>query len=115
MPAWSEIRLNQLYSALTFKGGAAWRDRLKRDLVGAQGLAMFLDAHDDESVMIGEAPRHRSGAAGGMMAACRLIGQTLGALAAALTFRLFGAASGKPFIVAAAFALIGGIESAVRS
>jgi len=44
---WIEDCPNQLYSALTFKGGGAWRERLKADLVGVQGLRPFLDAHDD--------------------------------------------------------------------
>ncbi len=44
---WIERCPNQLYSALTFKGGAAWRERLSRDLGGAQGLRALLDSQDD--------------------------------------------------------------------
>ena len=44
---WIDRCPNQLYSALTFKGGAAWRERLKLDLAGVSGLKSLLDAHDD--------------------------------------------------------------------
>jgi pyruvate dehydrogenase E1 component len=44
---WIERCPNQLYSALTFKGGAAWRERLKLDLAGTTGLKALLDRHDD--------------------------------------------------------------------
>ena len=57
------------------------------------GFGMGLFQSPNNRMMMGEAPRHRSGAAAGMIAVCRLIGQTLGALAAALTFRLVGTAS----------------------
>src|SRR5690606_38069971 len=41
---------NALYSALTFKGGAAWREHLQRDLRGTSGLNELLDSHDDEAL-----------------------------------------------------------------
>jgi len=47
---WIERCPNQLYSALTFKGASAWRDRLRQDLHGASGLKSFLDMHDDETL-----------------------------------------------------------------
>jgi pyruvate dehydrogenase E1 component len=47
---WIDTCPNQLYSALTFKGGAAWRERLKLDLGGSAGLKTLLDAHDDASL-----------------------------------------------------------------
>ena len=47
---WIETCPNQLYSALTFKGGAAWRERLKLDLRGTRGLEALLDSHDDASL-----------------------------------------------------------------
>ena len=36
---WIDDCPNQHYSALTFMGGAAWRERLKADLAGTSGLA----------------------------------------------------------------------------
>ncbi|MEM8798577.1 MAG: transketolase [Pseudomonadota bacterium] len=47
---WIDNCPNQLYSALTFKGGSAWRDRLKTDLKGTRGLKTLLDTHDDETL-----------------------------------------------------------------
>ncbi len=47
---WIDDCPNQHYSALTFKGGAAWRERLKTDLAGTSGLAELLDRHDDEAL-----------------------------------------------------------------
>ena len=47
---WIDECPNQLYSALTFKGGSAWRERLTIDLKGTKGLGEFLKSHDDDSL-----------------------------------------------------------------
>jgi pyruvate dehydrogenase E1 component len=47
---WIDDCPNPLYSALCFKGGAAWRQHLARDLGGASGFKTFLDSHDDASL-----------------------------------------------------------------
>jgi pyruvate dehydrogenase E1 component len=47
---WIDRCPNQLYSALTFKGGAAWRERLQLELSGVSGLGALLGAHDDASL-----------------------------------------------------------------
>lgn len=47
---WIDNCPNDLYSALTFKGGAAWREHLERDLAGAEGLDRLLAAHDDDAL-----------------------------------------------------------------
>ncbi|PPR56701.1 MAG: Pyruvate dehydrogenase E1 component, partial [Alphaproteobacteria bacterium MarineAlpha4_Bin2] len=47
---WIDDCPNDLYSALTFKGGSAWREHLKRDLQGTSGFKELLDNHDDESL-----------------------------------------------------------------
>ena len=47
---WIDDCPNQLYSALTYKAGAAWREHLTRDLSGTHGFAEFITAHDDESL-----------------------------------------------------------------
>ena len=44
---WIDNCPNSLYSALTYKGGAAWRDHLKRDLGDTAGIRPLLDSHDD--------------------------------------------------------------------
>ncbi len=51
------------------------------------------------------APLRRSGAAAGMLATARLVGQTAGALITALLFRLYGVTSVAPFILAAVLGL----------
>jgi pyruvate dehydrogenase E1 component len=47
---WIETCPNQLYSALTFKGGAAWRERLTLDLGEERGVKAILGANDDASL-----------------------------------------------------------------
>ncbi len=47
---WIDDCPNPLYSALVFKGGSAWRERLKKDLVGTSGLAELLDTRDDAAL-----------------------------------------------------------------
>ena len=47
LKAWVDGCPNDLYSALTFKGGPAWRERLKADMAGTSGLKELLDSHDD--------------------------------------------------------------------
>ena len=47
---WIDTCPNSLYAALTFKGGAAWREHLKRDLKGVAGIKGLLGDHDDASL-----------------------------------------------------------------
>lgn len=47
---WIDDCPNPLYSALCFKGGAAWRQHLARDLGGTSGFKTLLDSHDDASL-----------------------------------------------------------------
>ena len=63
--------------------GLLWR----MALCGA-GFGLF-QAPNNRTIM-GSAPRRRSGAAGGMLAAARLIGQSIGAAAVAILFRAYG-------------------------
>lgn len=44
---WLEQCPNGLYSVLTFKGGAAWRERLQADLGDTHGIRHLLDRHND--------------------------------------------------------------------
>ena len=44
---WIDDCPNTLYSALTFKGGASWRQQLKADMGNASGLKELLDSWDD--------------------------------------------------------------------
>ena len=45
---WIDDCPNSLYSAMVFKGGAAWRERLSRDLGRVAGMRAILDEFDDE-------------------------------------------------------------------
>jgi pyruvate dehydrogenase E1 component len=47
---WIDACPNPVYSALTFKGGAAWRERLTRDLGHRPGIAGLLARHDDDAL-----------------------------------------------------------------
>ena len=47
---WIDDCPNSLYSALTFKGGASWRDHLRRDLGDTGGFKELLDDHDDAAL-----------------------------------------------------------------
>lgn len=50
LKGWIDECPNQLYSALIFKGGAAWRERLAIDLKGTKGLKQFFANYDDEQL-----------------------------------------------------------------
>ncbi len=45
---WIDDCSNDLYSALVFKGGAAWRNHLLRDIGTVSGVRALLDEHDDD-------------------------------------------------------------------
>ena len=47
---WIDECPNQVYSALTFKGGAAWRAELERDLKGELQTRSIIDALDDRAL-----------------------------------------------------------------
>lgn len=47
---WIDECPNQLYAALTYKGGTAWRKHLKTDLHNTQGFKEFLDTYDDTAL-----------------------------------------------------------------
>ncbi len=47
---WIEACPNQLYSALTFKGGAAWRKRLLDDLGGDAEVRALIERRDDSAL-----------------------------------------------------------------
>ncbi len=47
---WIDDCPNSAYSALTFKGGRAWREQLGHDLGDVSGIRALLDDYDDESL-----------------------------------------------------------------
>ncbi|HMR33930.1 MAG TPA: transketolase [Geminicoccaceae bacterium] len=50
LQAWIDGCPNDLYSALTFKGGAAWRSHLESDLGRNPAIRQILDSHDDDAL-----------------------------------------------------------------
>jgi DHA2 family multidrug resistance protein-like MFS transporter len=88
--------------------GFAWRMALC-------GLGFgFFQAPNNRTIMAA-APRARSGAAGGMLSAARLAGQTLGAASVAILFRLYGVGGARVALYfAAALALTAALVSVVR-
>jgi MFS transporter, DHA2 family, multidrug resistance protein len=96
----------------TFSGagslGFAWRMALS-------GLGFGFFQAPNNRTLLSAAPRARSGAAGGMLSAARLLGQSLGAATVAILFRAHGtAASHRALYVAALLALLGSACSATR-
>ncbi len=47
---WIDSAGNSRYSALAYKGGAAWRTELQRDLGDTHGIRALLDEHDDAAL-----------------------------------------------------------------
>jgi len=102
------LALLGLYPATGDATGVLWR----MALCGA-GFGFF-QAPNNRAI-IGAAPRRRSGAAGGMLAAARLIGQTIGAAAVAILFHAYGeAGSNYAILLAACLALTGAAVSLLR-
>ncbi|GAB4155700.1 MAG: transketolase [Sphingomonadales bacterium] len=50
LAAWIDACPNELYAALTYQGGGAWRKRLLADHGDNADFAGLIDAHDDESL-----------------------------------------------------------------
>ncbi|HEX4387722.1 MAG TPA: MFS transporter [Steroidobacteraceae bacterium] len=74
----------------------------------------FFQSPNNRTIMAA-APRARSGAAGGLLSAARLAGQTLGAASVAILFRAYAAAgSNLALCLAAALALAAAVVSLVR-
>ncbi|MEJ0098749.1 MAG: MFS transporter [Pseudomonadota bacterium] len=81
-------------------------------LCGA-GVGFFQSPNN--RTMVSAAPRARSGAAGGMLATARLLGQSAGAVGAAAGFHWAGVGSGHLLLrFAAAAAVVGAVTSTLR-
>jgi DHA2 family multidrug resistance protein-like MFS transporter len=79
------------------------------------GIGFGIFQSPNNRVMMSSAPLRRAGAAGGMLATARLIGQTAGAAGVALIFRLQGhSANNLTLIVAAAVAALAAGVSLTR-
>jgi DHA2 family multidrug resistance protein-like MFS transporter len=73
-----------------------------RMAVCGAGFGLFQSPNN--RTIVGSAPVNRSGAAGGMLATARLLGQTSGAVVVAAAFHLWGVAIGPDLLVASAVA-----------
>ncbi len=83
--------------------------------LAACGFGFGLFQSPNNRIMLSNTPLRRSGAGAGMLAMSRLVGQTTGAVIAALVFRLYGTTTGAPFIAAAGFGIAGALIVMTRS
>ena len=70
------------------------------------GLGFGLFQSPNNRTIVSAAPKARSGAAGGMLATARLLGQTTGAVAVGVAFHLAGVRVTPALLVAAAIAAV---------
>lgn len=79
-------------------------DIVWRMAVCGAGFGLFQSPNN--RTIVSSAPRHRSGAAGGMLATARLLGQTTGAVAVGAAFHLAGVGVGPKLLAASAVAAL---------
>jgi DHA2 family multidrug resistance protein-like MFS transporter len=70
------------------------------------GIGFGLFQSPNNRTIVGSAPRHRSGAAGGMLATARLLGQTTGAVVVGVAFHVGGVRVGPSLLAASAVAAL---------
>lgn len=70
------------------------------------GIGFGLFQSPNNRTIVNSAPRQRSGAAGGMLATARLLGQTSGAVAVGVAFHLSGVKAGPNLLAASAVAAL---------
>jgi DHA2 family multidrug resistance protein-like MFS transporter len=83
--------------------------------LAACGFGFGLFQSPNNRVMLSNTPLRRSGAGAGLLATSRIVGQTTGAVIAALAFRVFGTSAVAPFIIAAGFGIAGALIVMTRS
>jgi DHA2 family multidrug resistance protein-like MFS transporter len=102
------LMLLALFPAAGSPAGFVWRMALC-------GLGFGFFQAPNNRTIIAAAPRERSGAAGGVLSAARLLGQTLGAASVAILFRAYGAAGARLALgLATLLALTAAVVSVVR-
>jgi DHA2 family multidrug resistance protein-like MFS transporter len=79
------------------------------------GLGFGFFQSPNNRLLVGSAPRERSGAGSGMLATARLTGQTIGSALVALSFGLTGAHAGAEVARGTALALSMAIVSAASA
>jgi len=98
---------------LTAQPTHGWQYLVAIDMA-ACGIGFGLFQTPNNRTLLLAAPPNRSGAAAGMLAVARLVGQTTGGVLVALLFRLFGPASVAALFTAAAFSVAAFFVSARR-
>lgn len=79
------------------------------------GVGFGLFQSPNSSIIVASAPPHRSGGASGMLGTARMLGQTLGAVLAAMMFTLFPAHTTRAsLLLAGTFAVIATMVSLLR-
>jgi DHA2 family multidrug resistance protein-like MFS transporter len=102
-----------LFALASLHPGATNLDIVWRMALCGAGFGFFQSPNN--RAMVSSAPLHRSGAAGGMLATARLLGQTAGAVAAAMFFRLMLTHAMAPaLITASAVAAVAALVSLSR-
>jgi DHA2 family multidrug resistance protein-like MFS transporter len=102
-----------LFSLTMLHPGSTTPEIIWRLMLCGAGFGFFQSPNN--RAMVASAPRNRSGAAGGMLATARLLGQTTGALTMAVFFHLFAAgATHVAFGVAAGVAALAALVSLLR-
>jgi len=102
-----------LACASTLRVGATDLDIIWRLALCGLGFGLFQAPNN--RAMIASAPLSRSGAAGGMLATARLIGQTSGAVITGVVFHVAGVgAAGTAILIAAGIALTASVVSTLR-
>jgi DHA2 family multidrug resistance protein-like MFS transporter len=102
-----------LTSLVFFPHAGSYADLIWRMALCGLGFGFFQSPNN--RTLISAAPRARTGAAGGMLATARLLGQTLGAAGVAILFRAFpGKGSNIALGVAAGIALTAAAVSVTR-
>ncbi|MDH7639279.1 MFS transporter [Sphingomonas oryzagri] len=81
--------------------------------IGGMGFGLFQTPNN--RIMLTMAPQRRSGAAAGMLATMRIVGQTCGAIVAAAILRIDGTNGALPLFVASTFALVASVFAGARS
>jgi DHA2 family multidrug resistance protein-like MFS transporter len=100
-------------SLLTVQPNNGWQYLVAIDMAMC-GIGFGLFQTPNNRTLLLAAPPNRSGAAAGMLAVARLVGQTTGGVLVALLFRLFGPASQAALFAAAAFSVAAIFVSARR-
>lgn len=91
---------------------AGWPDIAWRLMLAASGFGLFFAPNS--RLIISQAPRDRSAAAGGLLSTSRLFGQTLGATMIGILLAFGLGQTPWPMMIAAGFALVAALGSLVR-